>query len=193
MLRFAFALTLAAAPAWADIAKPDTLVDTLVALRAAIGAEGFAQAEIDMINMNIKVDGTDGGSVINPDNIHRSLLQAGSDAERQQVMDRFVASLLIATAAIPNVTVLPTAQVFPVVRHVDYLASIDDTGRVVQAHGFGDMDVFFVVDYPDSTASVSPDMMATAGLTAIRFRRLRWKICAPRPPPSRSRGAAPIT
>lgn len=180
MLRFALALTLTAAPVWAEIAKPDTLVDTLMALRDALHAQGYPAAEINMRDMNIMVDGTDDGSRVNPDNIHRTLVQAGSDTERQQMMDAFVTSLIGAAAATSDDTPMPTAQVYPILRHTDYVASIGSTSQLVQAPGFGDMIVLYVVDYPDSTASISPDMVSAAGLTddtlaALALDNLRTK------------------
>ncbi len=180
MLRYALALTLTSAPGWAEIAKPESLVDTLMALRDALHARGYRAAEINMRDMNVMVDGTDGGSRVNPDNIHRTLVQAASDSERQQMMDAFVASLIGATAARPDDTEMPMAQVFPVLRHTEYLASIGDTSQIVQAPGFGDMVVLFVVDSPDGTASISPEMVAMAGLTpeslaALALENLRAK------------------
>lgn len=160
---FAACLALAT-PSYADVARPDTIADTLELLVTAIREAGFPNAVIDVENRSVVSDPDDDNSYITyPDNLHRSLQNATSDDERQAILDGFVAPL---SEGLDNSGDFAADRVMPVLRPLDYLDGVGEEAAVQTRPFAGDMMIAYVLDYPTHTTSISPDVMTDAGYDA---------------------------
>lgn len=169
-MRFLFAalaLSLSALAATADTPRPDTVDDTLDLLHAAIVEAGFDEARIDRADMSIETaPGTGGGMVIYPDNIHRALQNAGSDAERQEMLDNFIAAMLT-PQTFPEDAPLPVDRILPVVRHRDIGVPPGMDTPPLSDPFVGDMVVMYVVDYPTHAAYLNAEDLDKASLSRV--------------------------
>ena len=160
-----------ATPALADVPRPETLSDTLKVLLDAIRSAGFPNAAIDPQQQAVVSDRTSEDSTVSyPDNLHRKLRNAADDAERQQILDDFVA-VLTATAADDSDGFAPE-QVMPVLRPLDYLDGLGDDAEIETRPFAGDLMIAYVVDFPTHTSSISPDGMQDAGYDADSLHQL---------------------
>ncbi|KPP90389.1 MAG: hypothetical protein HLUCCA08_15620 [Rhodobacteraceae bacterium HLUCCA08] len=165
LLFAALALSLTALAAAADTPRPETVDDTLDLLHAAIREAGFDAARIDRADQSISTaPGTGGGMVVYPDNIHRALQTAGSDAERQAMLDNFIAAMLTPQTA-PEAEPLPVDRILPVVRHRDLGLPPGMDMPPLSDPFVGDMVVMYVVDHPSHVAYLTGNDLDAAGLS----------------------------
>jgi hypothetical protein len=158
----AMSLVLCAAAAQAEVARPATAGDTLRLMRDAYAAHPQAdQVQIDTglgAVITTRRDGTDVTSY--PDNLHRALQDAATDADRQAVLDRFVASAFELTGDLPP----DPAALMPVLRPPAMFAG--QTDGPISAPFPGPLEMFFVLDAPSGAAFVTGDMLGALRLDA---------------------------
>jgi uncharacterized protein YtpQ (UPF0354 family) len=161
------ALCLFAAPAWADIPKPETLDQTLALMLPRV-VEAFPEARIDWTARNIDLG--DGGSVLNPDNIHAVLRTIEDGAEREAELDRFIATMVTALQDVPADDGLPLDRVYTVVRHESW-ATLAGSEDLLWEPFVGDMIRVFAIDYPDRVSYVTQTLLAEED---ANLEDLRW-------------------
>ncbi len=160
-----------ATPALADVPRPDTVSDTLELLLDAVRGAGFPNAVIDLEQQAVVSDSNSEDSTVTyPDNLHRNLRNAADDAERQQILDDFVAVLTVTSA--DDSDGFAPEQVMPVLRPLDYLDDLGDDAEIETRPFAGDLMIAYVADFPTHTTSISPDSMAAAGYNAESLHQL---------------------
>jgi uncharacterized protein YtpQ (UPF0354 family) len=175
MLRLfaAFALMLGLATVTrADVPRPDNPRQTLALLDAAIRQ---ADPQLDVVRDNatlaLLITLPDGAvATVSPDNLHINLQAADGEAARAGVLADFVAGILgsVADMSAAATTDLPLAQIMPVLRAYDFLQD-PDAATLPRQDFPGGLTVYWVVDLPTSTKSVSDEALAASGLTAMEL------------------------
>ncbi len=157
-----------AAPAVAQIARPETVRDTLELMRNAyLTLDGVETAEIDFSDQSISVGGPSGIEFLSyPDNLHRQLQAAESDAERQQIFDGFLAGLVESFAAADADVPKDVATILPVIRHEDFPQGVEDDLAPLSDPFVGDLRIFYVFNNPTTLSYVVPGDATELGLDA---------------------------
>jgi uncharacterized protein YtpQ (UPF0354 family) len=139
-------------PVVADIAKPTSVMDTLVLMLDRL-LPAYPDARIDLTSLNITLDAT-GDTVMNPDNLHSVLRNIENGADREAELDGFIATMIAANAAQPVDGPIPLDALYPVVRHASFAQN--DGGMDLYSEPFvGDMIRVYAIDYPDYVAYVT--------------------------------------
>ena len=166
-----------ATAATADIARPDTLSDTLDLMLERL-LPTYPDAAIDPANQNITLGATDGG-VINGDNLHAVLQTSANDAEREAALERFVTTMIAATTAEPIEGPLPLDTLYPVLRHQSFAQSGASMGLYSEPF-IGDMVRVYAIDSPDYVSYVTTDHfddgLTLDALHAAAARNLAAKV-----------------
>jgi uncharacterized protein YtpQ (UPF0354 family) len=152
----------------ADVPRPETTLDTLMLMDAAIRqADPELNIVVDEGAVNLKVvlpDGTE--AAINPDNLHINLQAASDDAARSAVLGDFVANTLDAVSGMSETSSadMPLDRVMPVLRAYDFLQE-PEASTLPTTEFPGGLTVYWVIDQLTSTQSVSDEQLAASGLT----------------------------
>lgn len=167
MRHLILAMCLSTAPAWADIPKPETLDQTLALMLPRL-VEAFPDARIDWTARNIDLG--DGGSVLNPDNIHAVLRTIDDGAEREAELDRFIATMVTALQEDPTDDGLPLDSVYAVVRQESW-ATLAGSEDLLWEPFVGNMIRVFAIDYPDRVSYVTQTLLdeEDANLADLRW------------------------
>lgn len=150
---------------WADILRPETLDDTLALQLEALNSDPRIIAPvIDPTDKSIRFSlGGDTPYIIYPDNLHKLLQGAESDASRQAVLDSFIqrslGGLFDATAEAP----IDPATILPVIREGNF-GKIDDGDPPVSRVLAGALSIFLVQDLPTSLSYIRASDLAGLGL-----------------------------
>ncbi|WP_341365462.1 DUF1444 family protein [Yoonia sp. BS5-3] len=159
-----------ASPLVGDVPRPDSIGETLVLLRDAIRDAGFPDAAINEKEQSVVSDPVDDDAMIAyPDNLHRSLQNASSDAERQAILDNFIIPF---TGDLEEPDAFLPQSVMPVLRHVDYLNGADIDIALQQRPFAGDLFVAYVLDFPTHTAAITAERMVEEGYNADTLHNL---------------------
>lgn len=160
-------------PAAAGVARPETVADTLDLLRGAFLAKAsVTRADIDRQDMSLSyaID-ANGPFRVFPDNLHTLLREAGTDAQRQQILDDFTLALLDPEA---ERRPLDPSLILPVIRTANFDRTAGPDEAIVSAPFAGDLRVFYVFNYPRTISYVSQAQMTAMGLDAARLRELAF-------------------
>lgn len=179
------ALWVLAAPAMADVARPATEADTLVLMRdTLISLDAVETAEIDTEDRSVKASGPDGLEFVSyPDNLHRNLQLAETDAERQEILDQFVSGLVETFAATALDEPKDREAILPMIRPVDFATGLEGGAAPLSAPFAGDLRIFYAFNNPKTLSYVTPedaqalglDAAALAALAAENFARQGWQ------------------
>lgn len=150
-----------ATTAHADIPRPSSLDQTLDLMLERI-LPTHPDAQINRTESNITLD-PDGGTIINPDNIHAVLRTTEDGREREAALDGFIATMIAAMDE-PALDGLPLDQVYPVVRHMSFAQASGATELYFEPF-IGDMVKVYAIDYPDRVAYVTDTNLTDAGIT----------------------------
>ena len=184
MIRLVLALVVAAGAAIAEVPRPSSVDDTLKAMAEALRATGlYEEVVIDRADNSVRystAEGEDRRSF--PDNLHRTLIQAETDAARQDALDQFVAAM-IETHEATKASASDAANVLPVVRPVDFGVG-QASAQLVSRPLAGDLRVYYVIDRPNSlsyvTVPILGDMeLSVADLPELAARNFANKGWAP--------------
>jgi len=172
VIRWLAALVLSAAPVFAEIARPETLNDTLNALAEAYRATGqFEEVIVDQADTSVSLV-RDGEEVFRsyPDNLHANLQNLGSNAERQAALDRFVRVILDGLDR-TGFTTADVANVLPVVRPTGFQTGIAGV-QPISDPLVGELSIYYIVDRPDTMSYITQDTLETLGLERRALRGL---------------------
>lgn len=151
------------APAWADIARPTSVEQTLTLMLQRLTPD-WPDAKINWGDRNITLD-AQGVYVLNPDNLHAVLLSIDDAAAREAELDRFLDVVTASITEDPFDDGLPLDRVFPVVRHHS-LATFEGSEDLYYEPAIGDLIATYVLDYPDRVAYITKTQMAENDATA---------------------------
>lgn len=190
-LIWAAAFTLAFAhSAWADVARPETLDDTLTLMRDQFVADPrVTSTKIDLEQSYLSFQIGNGPLQISlPDTIHDTLQNATDDAAREKALVQFIDFTISASQSAAPEAALDLTQVFPVIRPKGFgIEPIQPSfGRAPEIKGFGDeneeefsapvslpftadMDIFFVQDKDQVIEFVTVDHLAQLDLTELEL------------------------
>lgn len=149
-----------------DIPQPETLNDTILLMQEALSKEPtITELAIspDNMNLHMKVRGIE--MTAYPDNLHRSLNSAESDAERGRILDEHVAAI-VQTEDVDKQSLTPETltRVRPVLRNIGVTEGADGADAVAQLPFAGDLAIYWVIDSETTAAYVSKAMLADADL-----------------------------
>lgn len=157
-------LTVWATVSFADVPRPETLDDTLNIMADAYRDTGlFESVTVDAQDQSVSLT-REGDSAYTsyPDNLHLILQGAESDAERQGLLDDFIAAM-VEQATRSSEEVPDASLIVPLVRVQDFAAEAGDMGPVSDPF-VGDMRIFYAFDYPSSFAYVTQESLDDLGL-----------------------------
>lgn len=178
-LIWATLLTLACVQtAWADVARPETLDDTLILMRDQFETDPrVTSINIDLEQRYLSFQINDGPLQISlPDTIHDTLQNTSDDAAREKALAQFIAfTIEAAETATPDATV-DVSKILPVIRptgfgnepveddpHHEALDEELDEEQLsapVSLAFAGDMDIFFVQDNDQIIEFVTVDHLS---------------------------------
>lgn len=183
VMRWFLIFVLSAFPALSEVARPETLDDTLRAMAGAFEETGlFTSVEIDWEDKSVALRSEQSDNQTSyPDNLHKSLQNAESDDERQAILDQFILAISD-SIQIQNPDGLDVANVLPVVRHIDFGANGGNTGPVFDPL-VGELGIFYVIDMPASLSYLTAEKLEElkidrdelAGLAAKNFEKRGWE------------------
>ncbi len=167
-----FTLLALAPPANAQISKPDTLAETLSLLAQAFRDTPEIQAvTVNASDMSLSLsmpDGTDMTSF--PDNLHSLLQAAESNADRQEILDRFIHNLVTGFAS--TGTPVNPRNIFPVIRTQGYGEGLGEGTRPYSEPFIKGLRIFFVEDLPTSLRFINTDQALTLSASGNPLRPL---------------------
>jgi uncharacterized protein YtpQ (UPF0354 family) len=157
-----------ATSAAADVPRPGDSLQTLGILADALQeAAPDLVLKVDEADVSLQIDLPNGASLrANPDNLHIKLQDAGTAAERGDILASHVAGVLAtvsdqsASEAVP----MDMRRVLPVLRTNDILTENPDF-KLPHRTFPGGLIVYWVVDSPTQIASLTSDDIATTGLS----------------------------
>lgn len=164
-MRFLLAVFLwIAAPAYAEIGRPTSIDDTLRILADAFAQTGaFETVEIDADDQSISLKTSDDRSLLSyPDNVHREFLNAATDSERQEVLDRHIAAT-VETLGFSETGEDDRPNILPVVRRER--VEDDVPGKeLLSTPLVGNLRTYYVIDRPNTLTYLSVEALADIGL-----------------------------
>lgn len=149
----------------ADIPRPDSLEDTLALQLEALQADPrILDPVIDTSDKSITFKAADGtGYTSYPDNLHKLLRAAQSDAERQTQFDDFMRNSIDGLFAIAQESQIDSANILPVIRETGFSNAAQDDQPVSRPLA-GNLSVFLVEDTPSSLSYLRPSDLDALGL-----------------------------
>jgi uncharacterized protein YtpQ (UPF0354 family) len=164
---------LAAGAGLSQIARPETVQDTLVLMQGSFAADPrILSAEIDRADAALKLTTPENQLLTAyPDNLHRNLQAAADDAVRQQVLDSFTATSLDAgLQAVQGADRIDLEKILPVLRVTEF-ARLEGNAPLSRSY-VGDMSIFVVEDLPGGVSFLTDDALVELDLTETDlFRR----------------------
>ncbi|SOC02120.1 hypothetical protein [Rhodobacter maris] len=159
----ALALMLAAGPAAADIARPQSLDALLVVLQNAVAATGDAteiRPDPSAHRLFLTWKGTQ--LVADPHNLFMAMQGAMTDAERQEMLDAYLAAFddLVALEG----GVLDPARLLPILRPSTFAEHLPEARKIAAVPWAAGLSIYLVEDRASSTAYVTPERLKGAGL-----------------------------
>lgn len=168
ILRLALIWLMLALPASADVPVPQNIEETLELMRDAYQADprvSDVTVNIEERYLSFHVDGSQ--TLISfPDNLHLLLTQAGTEAERAEILHKAAQAMIESGVAVINDGPVNVARVIPVIRHQNYGTGLpgEDGGQnthqslnsrpektqtsLISFPFIGDMRIFLVEDAP---------------------------------------------
>ncbi|MFD2173339.1 hypothetical protein [Rhodobacter lacus] len=177
----ALALSLASG-AVADIARPQNLDMLLVVLQNAVAATGEAtgiRPDPKAHKLFLTWKGT--ALVADPHNLFMAMQRALSDAERQEMLDAYLAAFddIIALES----GALDPARLLPVLRPSSFAEHLPEARGLATEPWMAGLSIYLVEDRASSTAYVTPERLTGAGLdvaAAINAARANLEHQTPR-------------
>ena len=186
-LIWATVFSLACAPtAWADVARPETLDDTLTLMRDQfVGDPRVTSTNIDLEQRYISFQIGDGPLQISlPDTIHSALQNAANDTAREKALVQFIDFTISASQSAAPEAALDLTQIYPVIRPKGFgvetiqpsFDSVPETGHFGEENEeeqsapvtlpfAADMEIFFAQDKDQVIEFVTLDHLAQLELT----------------------------
>ena len=175
------ALVLAAGTAAADVPRPRSLDALLVVVQNAVLATGAAtEVRIDPQSDTLLLTWKGTRLVADPHNLFMEMQRALTDAERQDLLDTYLASFddLLALES----GVLEPERLMPIIRPGSFAAHRPKDRAVVAEPWFAGLSIYLVEDGASSTAYVTPARLAGAGLDAAQAHQIALRNLAARKP-----------
>ena len=163
MLRSFILFVLSAGAIWADVPRPDNLVDTLRILQEYYSStESVESVVIDAQDLSLMVVLSDGTEMRTyPDNIHRQLQSTQTSAEREAMLSHFVRTLARSSVSSDHHAV--ASNILPIIRG-ELIVDVGNDNLPVRENWLGDLHIYYVVDFPDHVEYVTPLTLEELGL-----------------------------
>ncbi len=175
------ALALAAGAAAADVPRPRSLDALLVVVQNAVLATGAAtEVRIDQNSDTLLLTWKGTRLVADPHNLFMEMQRALTDAERQELLDTYLAAfddLLVLESG-----VLDPARLLPIIRSGSFADHLPEDRAVLAEPWFAGLSIYLVEDGASSSAYVTPARLADAGLDAAQARQVALRNLAARKP-----------
>jgi uncharacterized protein YtpQ (UPF0354 family) len=160
-------------PANADVPRPADARETLLLLAEALHRSApELDLQINDADLSITMlNGEKEDEVFFPDNLHRSLLAADTDADRQATLDSFVKGLIAVRHQASEDTAMNLSSIFPLVRDVSVFDNIGKDS-IPMREIFGNLVVYWVEDSETSTRSITFDRLKQAGISETDMAKI---------------------
>ncbi|MGB3148407.1 MAG: DUF1444 family protein [Paracoccaceae bacterium] len=158
MVRFILTLIFVcnAGLAVADVPRPESYDDTLALMRDAyLSHEEIESAVINAEDQSLTIKLKSGTELrAYPDNLHQLLQAEPSAAERERVLEEFVAPALSKFAGSAEKADRDRSSILPVIRPTAMMKELPDASELATLPFAADLSVFFVFDSPDEMSFV---------------------------------------
>ncbi|MDG1470134.1 MAG: DUF1444 family protein [Ascidiaceihabitans sp.] len=180
-----------ATPVVADIAAPKNVDETLVLMRDQLSANTLITdivVDFDESYIKFQFDGT-GPHISFPDNLHSLLSNAGTDAERSEILATYLQNIAAGAAGSQLDAPINVQNVYPVIRHQSLglmptnlhadpdqnappEGGSDDQDYTLASSPFAaDMRVYLVEDTPRTIKFITQDMLVSQKLSAQSLKQ----------------------